>query len=181
MPHITIPRPEPTEYAPAFASYVDRVPPGDLSLAILTEQLAETIGPLEGLSDSEAGFRYAPGKWSIKQVLGHLIDTERIMIYRALCFARGETVMLPGFDEDAYVAHAKFDRRSLADLISEFRLVRAATIPFFAGLDPEELARCGVANSRPYSVRAVAYIIAGHERHHAAILRERYLSTRHAR
>jgi hypothetical protein len=102
-------------------------------------------------------------------------DTERIMTYRALSFARGEAVMLPGFDENAYVANASFDARSLADLLAELRAVRAATVPFFASLNAEELARRGRANNRDYSVRSFAYIIAGHELHHANIFRERYL------
>lgn len=176
--HIT--RPEASEYAPYFATYIDKVPAGDV-LALLTRQVEDTCTLLNGLSASEAGYRYAPEKWSIREVVGHVTDTERIMTYRALCFARGETVMLPGFDENAYVAGASFEARSLADLLDELRTVRAATVSFFASLNEQELARRGRANNREYSVRAFAFILAGHELHHASILRERYLPHARAR
>ena len=162
MGAVKIERPAPGEYAPIFGRYVERVPEGDV-LETLRRQVGETAALLEGLSEHEAGFRYAEGKWSIKQVVGHVADTERIMVYRALCFARGERVALPGFEEDDYVRNAKFDTRPLADLVAELRAVLAGTIPFFAGLDAEEAARAGTANNRPYSVRALAYIVAGHE------------------
>jgi uncharacterized damage-inducible protein DinB len=128
-----------------------------------------------GLSDPAADHRYAEGKWSIKEVLGHLIDADRIFLYRALCFARGEPNELPGWDENEYVARAKFGARPLAGLVAELRAARADTVSFFSGLDAEELMRRGTANRRGYSVRSIAYVIAGHERHHARILRERYL------
>jgi hypothetical protein len=171
-----IERPEPGEYAPYFERYVTQVPPQADILEILRRQVDETAALLGGLSEREAGFRYAEGKWSIREVVGHVADTERIMVYRALCFARGERAALPGFEEDDYVRNARFDARPLADLLTEFRTVRAATIPFFAGLDVEELRRSGTANARPYSVRAVAFIVAGHERHHVRVLNERYLA-----
>jgi hypothetical protein len=180
MSSAVITRPDASEYAPYFAAYVANVPAGDV-LAVLTRQVEDTCSLLSGLSDVEAGYRYAPGKWSIKEVIGHVTDTERIMTYRALCFARGETAMLPGFDENTYVANASFDARSLADLLAELRAVRAATVPFFASLNEQELARRGRANNRDYSVRAFPYIIAGHEQHHANILRERYLPHARAR
>ncbi len=169
-----IERPAAGEYAPYFAQYVSRIGDEDI-LELLERQIGETATALAGLDDRDAEFRYAEGKWSIKEVLGHVADTERVMVYRAVCFARGERSPLPGFDENEYVRHAKFGARRLADLVAEFRAVRAATIPFFAGLDAEELMRAGTANNRPYTVRAVAYIVAGHERHHRAILEERYL------
>ncbi|MGH7623848.1 MAG: DinB family protein [Gemmatimonadaceae bacterium] len=175
-----IPYPDATEYAPYFARYIERVPEGDI-LDTLTRQSAETATLLAGVSESEASFRYAPDKWSIRQVVGHMGDTERIMLYRALSFARGEQAMLPGFDENAYVDDARFDGRSMKGLADEFRLVRAATIPFFAALTPEELRRVGAANNRTYTVRALAWIIAGHEMHHVSLLRERYLSAVRAR
>jgi len=171
---VRIERPAPEEYAPPFARYIEQVPDGDV-LALLRRQVDETAALLGKVSERDAGFRYAEGKWSIRQVVGHVADTERIFVYRALCFARGERAMLPGFEEDAYVAQAKFDARPLADLVAELRAVRAATIPFFAGLDAEELGRAGTANDRPYTVRSIAWIVAGHERHHTAILAARYL------
>ena len=167
-------RPAADEYAPYFGRYIEQVGDGDV-LEILRRQAGETAALLAGLSERDAGYRYGEGKWSIKEVVGHVADTERVMVYRAVCFARGEAAPLPGFDENAYVANAKFGARPLADLAAEFQAVRAATIPFFRGLDGEELVRRGSANNRPYSVRAVAYIVAGHERHHRTILEERYL------
>lgn len=169
-----IERPAADEYAPYFGRYVEQVGDGDV-LAILRRQSGETAALLAGLSERDAEYRYGEGKWSIKEVVGHVADTERVMVYRAVCFARGEAAPLPGFDENAWVANAKFGARTLADLAAELQAVRAATIPFFRSLDGEELMRRGTANNRPYSVRAVAYIVAGHERHHRAILEERYL------
>lgn len=173
MSTTAIPRPAASEYAPFFETYVSKVPPGDV-LATLARQVEETAALLDGLGDAEAEYRYLPGKWSIKEVVGHIADSERIFVYRALCAARGERVELPGFDEDAYVAAAHFDRRSLRDLVAELRAVRAATLSFFASLGEEDLARAHSANHKPYTVRSVAYIIAGHERHHARLLAERY-------
>jgi uncharacterized protein (TIGR03083 family) len=170
-----IERPAAGEYAPYFERYVSQVGDGDI-LEILRLQVDETTALVAGMSERDAAFRYAEGKWSVKQVVGHVADTERIMLYRALCFARGERQMLPGFEENDYVASARFDARPLADLVAEFRAVRAATIPFFSGLDADELKRAGTANDRPYTVRALAFVIGGHERHHATILRDRYLA-----
>jgi len=180
MASVTIARPDPSEYVPYFAQYVDKVPPGDV-LALLGKQGDETVAALKGLSDQQALYRYAPGKWSIKQVVGHISDTERVFVYRALCFARGDQQGLPGFDENEYVAGARFDDRPLSDHLAELRAVRVATVTFFAGLNQEELLRTGVANQRKYTVRAVAFIIAGHERHHLALLRERYLKAANGR
>jgi hypothetical protein len=176
MPKARIERPAAGEYAPYFERYVTQVPEGADILEILRRQGDETAALLGGLTEQDGGFRYADGKWSIREVVGHVADTERIMVYRAVCFARGERAPLPGFEENDYVRNAKFDARPLADLVAEFRAVRAATIPFFAGLDAEELRRTGTANDKPYSVRAVAFIVAGHERHHVGILRDRYLA-----
>lgn len=169
-----IARPAAAEHAPYFERYIALVPEGDV-LELLRRQVDDTVALVGRLNDREADFRYAEGKWSVKEVIGHVADTERIMVYRALCFARGETAALPGFEENEYVARAKFGGRTLGDLLAELKLVRAGTVPFFAGLDAEELMRRGTANSRPYSVRALAYIVAGHERHHATVLAERYL------
>jgi hypothetical protein len=167
-------RPDPSEYAPSFARYVARVPEGDVR-ALLPRQIERTLAVLRDLSEDEAAFRYAPGKWSVKEVVGHVADGERIMVYRALCFARGEAQELPGFDEDPYVAAAAFDRRTLADLAAELGAVRAASVAFFQGLAPDHFLREGVANRNRCTVRALAYIIAGHELHHVTVLQERYL------
>ena len=120
-------------------------------------------------------FRYAEGKWSIREVLGHLVDTERIMGYRACCVARGETASLPGFDENAYVANASFDACPLSGLLEELQHVREGHLAFFRHLDGKAWARIGAANAHPISARALAYVMVGHPRHHLAVLRERYL------
>lgn len=179
MPRASIPRPDVTEYARYFQRYIDQVPDGNL-VDLLDQQAAETRAMLGSLSDADARFRYGPDKWSIKEVLGHVTDTERIMTYRALCFARGEQGVLPAFDENAYVAASRFDERNAADQLAELAQVRAATIAFFDGLSQDELMRRGRTSSGEYSVRAMAYIVAGHERHHQQILTERYLSVLHA-
>ena len=175
MTTATIARPEETEYAPYYGKYIALVPDGDL-IDVLAGQIEDTARLVGGVAERDAGYRYADGKWSIKEVLGHLADAERVFAYRALRFARGDATPLPGFDENAFVAHARFDARRLGELVGELRAVRAATVALFAGLAPDELARRGVANQTEMSVRAIAYVIAGHERHHGAILRERYLA-----
>lgn len=172
---MTIPRPDAAEYAPFYGTYVGKVPEGDV-LQILEDQRRETARLLAGLPEAKALHRYAPGKWSIKEVVGHLMDSERVFCYRALRFARADQTALPGFDEKAWVPAGSFDARSLADLAAELDAVRRATIALFRGLDAPALARHGTANNKEISVRALAYIIAGHERHHVGILRERYLA-----
>jgi uncharacterized damage-inducible protein DinB len=171
---LRISRPEAGEYIEYYSTYIDKVPDTDV-VALLAKQIDETVSTLSGLSDKEALYRYAPGKWSIKQIVGHMADTERIFVYRALCFARKEKQSLPGFDENDFVNAASFDNRSLADHLAEFRNVRAATLAFLKGLNEEEMKRMGTANGKPLSVRAVAYILAGHEKHHMGVIRERYL------
>ena len=174
MPASYTDRPAPSEYAPFYAGYVGLVPPGDL-ISLLETQLDETLGLLGGLSDEEAGFRYAPDKWSIKQVVDHLIEAERIFVYRALAFSRNETKHLPGYEQNDYVAAANFDEQSWSGLLDEWRAVRKATVCFFRGLNAAMMERAGVASEVSFTVRALACIIAGHERHHVAVLRERYV------
>jgi len=171
----TIPRPDATEYAPFYGTYVGKVPDGDL-LELLERQRRETQNLLAGLSDTQALHRYAPGKWSIKEVVGHLMDSERVFCYRALRFARADEKPLQGFDDKAWVPAGSFDARPLADLAAELDAVRRATIALFGGFDAAALARKGTANNNEVTVRALAWIVAGHERHHVAILRERYLA-----
>jgi len=168
-----IPRPVAAEYAPYYGRYIDKVPDGDL-LRTLEDQGRETQAVLAGLSEAKALYRYAPGKWSVKEVVGHVTDTERVFSYRALRFARGDATALPGFDENAWVPAGSFDARSLADLAAELDAVRRATLALFRGLDAAALARRGTASDNAVSVRAIAWIIAGHERHHVALLHERY-------
>ena len=170
---VAIPRPDATEYDPYFGGYVSRVPEGDL-VATLEAQRRETQSLVAGLTEARALHRYAPGKWSIKEVIGHVTDTERVFCYRAMRFARGDQTPLPGFDEKLYAPAGRFDARPVADLAAELDAVRRATIALLRSFDAEALGRRGTANGKEVSVRALAYIIAGHERHHVAILRERY-------
>jgi len=167
-------KPDSTEYAPYFEKYVSLVPEGEI-VATLGKQIENTLGLLGGLSETQGDLRYAPGKWSVKEVIGHLIDAERIFAYRALRFARNDATPLSGFDENSYVANADFGLRSLADLAEEFEHVRQSSIYLLKHLDGDSCLRRGVANDNEISVRALAYIIAGHELHHVGILRSRYL------
>ena len=175
MAQSTIDRPAATEYAPYYERYISRVPDGDL-IELLERQLEDTLALLRAVPEERADARYAPGKWSIKEVVGHLSDTERVFAYRALRIARNDPTPLPGFDQDEYVRHGGFDARTLADLAAEFSAVRRATMDVFRYLDRDALSRRGVANGAEVSVRALAYIIAGHERHHGEVLRTRYLT-----
>ena len=169
-----IPRPDASEHLPYYAKYVDRVPDGDL-LQTLREQLDETRALVGGLDEAQGGHRYEPGKWSIREVLNHVIDAERIFAYRALRISRGDQTPLESFDENAYATAANADARTLADLADELQHVRLANLALLRSLSDEALARRGTASGGPVSVRALAWIIAGHERHHVALLRERYL------
>jgi hypothetical protein len=165
-------RPQPNEYAAAFETYIRLVPECHI-LTRLEQQIEGTLALLHDVSESEAETRHAPYTWSIKEVVGHLIDSERIFGIRALRFARQDPTELPGFDENHYVRHAGFDSRPLGSLAQEFELVRRSHILFFRGLDREAWIRSGVANGHAVTVRALAYIIAGHEQHHVTILHER--------
>ena len=170
----TIQRPGADEFAPFYANYVNDVPDGDIT-DVLEAQARELVALLDRLDGERADFRYAPDKWSVKEVMGHVADTERIFAYRALRISRGDATPMAGFDQDTYVANAQFDRRGLGELVDEFRAVRAATVLLFRSMTEEESRRAGSANSVPVTARALAFIAAGHERHHARILRERYL------
>ena len=166
-------RPANNEYDPYYHRYISLVPEQDVLIA-LDQQLAETMILLRSLSEQHGAFRYERGKWSVKEVLGHLIDTERVMSYRALRIARGDRTALEGFEQDDYVKNGAFDNRSVANLGREFEQVRRATISLFRNLEPEAWERRGIANKVEVSVRALAYIIAGHELHHKALLKDRY-------
>lgn len=177
MAELTIDRPEETEYAPFYGRYVSLVPSGDI-LTTLSAQLDDALAFLRAIPASDGGSRYAPGKWSIKELVGHVIDAERIFAYRALCFARNDGAPLAGFEENEYVRQASFNDYPLGDLVDEFESVRKSTLFFFRHLDAEAWMRRGVASESEVSVRALAYIIAGHELHHRGILRDRYLQAR---
>ena len=167
-------RPAADEYAPFYETYVSLVPEGDV-VGTLSRQLEETLVLLRNVPASREDFSYEPGKWSIKEVVGHMTDGERIFSYRALCIARGDKQNLPGMDQEEYMAGANFNTRRLADLAAEFEYVRRATLSLLRHLDPEAWLRRGTANGHEVSVRALAHILAGHEAHHVRVLRERYL------
>lgn len=173
MTATVFPRPEAGEYAPFYAGYVAGVPDGDL-LALLEDQLRSVLALCEGLTDAQADHAYAPGKWTVKEVLGHLIDAERIFAYRVLRIARGDATPLPGFDENAYAPESGAAARSVASLAAEFSAVRHATLALLRTLTPTTAARRGTASGNPATARAVAWIIAGHAAHHLRVLRERY-------
>ena len=169
-------RPDTTEYLSYYGKYISMVPDGDI-LAVLERQMEDTAGFLGTIPESQASFRYAPDKWSIKELVGHVIDGERIFAYRALWFARNDKTPLPGFEQDDYVRNGAFDNHRLSDLASELKSVRQATLFLFKHLDRDAWTRRGVANDDEVSVRALAYIIAGHELHHREVLRTKYLSS----
>jgi hypothetical protein len=166
--------PERSEAAEYYFTYINQVPAGDIC-ETLRAQLAETSRLLEGISEEQSLYRYAPGKWSIRQVVGHLNDTERLFVFRALWFARGFDSPLPSFDQDVAVSTAAADERSWRSHVDEFRAVRAGTSAFFDTLPADAWVRRGIASGNPFTVRALAYIAAGHVTHHATILRNRYL------
>jgi hypothetical protein len=167
-------RPAPGEYNEYYGKYISRVPTGDIS-ALLRDQIGDTRALLASVKPGEADCGYAPGKWTIKEVVGHLCDTERIMSYRALRIARGDKIDLHGFDENEYVPAGSFGDRDLASLTEELTTVRNATIALLRGLPHEAWPRRGSANGSEVSVRALASIIAGHELHHRELLETRYL------
>jgi hypothetical protein len=167
-------RPAPSEYAPYYQAYIDAVPEGDV-LGLLVLGIEDTIGLLGDLDELTALHRYAEGKWSIKEIIGHLSDTERIFAYRALRFARADQTPLPGYEQDNFVEHGGFDARSVSELLDEFRTVRAASVALFRGMSPEMFSRKGTASGFEFTVRAIPYILAGHERHHVTVIKLRYL------
>jgi hypothetical protein len=167
-------RPAASEYLPYYERYIGLVPEGDV-VATLVNQMIETQALLRALPASVATYRYAPDKWSVNEIVGHMIDSERIFTSRALRFARNDPAPMPSFDQDDYVRNATFDSYPLADVASELEAVRQATIFLFRHMDEQAWSRKGVANNAEVSVRALAYIVAGHELHHREILSARYL------
>ena len=163
------------EYLPYYHEYIRRVPAGDV-LAVLQNQITESLTLLRGLSEAQVMQRPAPGEWNIKEVIGHLADGERLFSFRALCFARGEQAALPSFDPDAYVANGNFSDRMLADLCDEFAAIRQTSLYLFRSFAPEVTLRQGIASNNPISVRALIYICAGHEHHHMESIRQVYLA-----
>lgn len=169
-------RPAADEYPPYYALYINQVPEGDV-IALLGQQIERTRNLLAPLTDAQARFRYAEGKWSPKEIVGHLADAERVFSYRLLTFARSDSSPLPGFDENAYVPASEADRLPLVQVVDELARVRGATIALLQGLPDAAWTRSGTANGKSISVRSLAWIIAGHEIHHARVLAERYIGT----
>lgn len=167
-------RPDPDEHASYQGAYIQLVPDEDI-IALLATQLGDTLRLFDGLSEAQAETGYAPGKWSFKELLGHLADTERVFAYRALRISRGDATPLPGFEQDDYVAALDFNACTLDDLERELRAVRAATVYLFRNLPEEAMTRAGTTSGHRFTVRAAAYTIAGHERHHRRFLETRYL------
>ena len=166
-------RPQSDEYAPYYEKYVSLIASDDI-LGVLETQRVQMAQLLAARSDREGNFRYAPDKWSVKEIIGHICDAERIFAYRLLRIGRGDKTPLPGFEQDDYIPTGNFNARTLADLAAEFAAVRAGTITLVQSLPQEAWARAGTASNNPVSARALAYIIAGHEMHHRRILDEKY-------
>ncbi len=175
MTTMTSTRPGPDEHAAFYANYIRLVPDGD-ALSLLDQQRKDTKKLLGAISEAKATYRYAPDKWSIRGVVGHVTDSERVFAYRALSIGRGDPNPLPGFDEKTWAQASGSDDRTLKDLVKEYDLVRGATVALFRSLSDEAWTRRGTANNNPVSVRALCWIILGHERHHVRILQERYLA-----
>lgn len=174
-PRARIDRPETDEYAEYYGRYISLAPAGDFleGLRSQAERMVETFG---GLTDQQGAFAYAPGKWSIAEVLGHLADTERLFGFRALHMARGDASPLPGMEQDEWMQGAEFAGRSAAELLRDWLVVRAGTIAFAEGLPAAAPTRTGIASERRFSVRALLHAIPGHVEYHLAIHRERYLA-----
>lgn len=169
-------RPQPNEYAPYYEQYVSLVPE-DRIVPVLAAQPAELDAMFANVPEERGTYAYADGKWTIKELLGHLIDGERMFAYRVLRISRGDKTPIEGFEQDGYIENAHANERSFADLLREFRLVREANVMLFDHLKPEAWAWTGTANELEISVRALVWIMAGHIRHHVAILKERYLAS----
>jgi len=166
-------RPEATEHAPYYGKYISLVPDGDI-VALLEQQLRGTTALLSSVSEEQAEYRYAPEKWTVKQVLGHVTDTERIFAYRALRISRHDATPIEGFEQDDYVRYGPFETCKMTELVEDFADVRRATLSVFRRLEAEAWQRRGTANQNEVTVRALAYCIAGHELHHIAILKDKY-------
>jgi uncharacterized protein (TIGR03083 family) len=171
---MSLSRPLPGEYSEGYAPYIAAAVEGDV-LTLLQGQMGEVAALFAGLSETQGAFRYAPGKWSLKDLLQHLSDAERIFAYRCLRIGRGDATPMPGFEEDAYAAAAQADARSMADLLADWRAVRSASLSLFRSLPDEAWGNQGTTNNRPITARCIRYIALGHAAHHLAVIRERYL------
>jgi uncharacterized damage-inducible protein DinB len=166
-------KPQPDEFVPYYNTYISKVPDGDV-IGFLERSKDSTYQLFNNLTDEQANYAYSEGKWTLKEALGHIIDTERVFAFRAFCYSR-EFVEFPGFDQDIYVANSTFNSRSIQDLAAEFKAVRESNLFFIKALTDDQLNRKGIASGNPATVRAMIYMIAGHELHHVDIVKERYL------
>lgn len=171
---IEVERPGAGEFDPAFDGYVGHLADGESVIEVLTDQVEQVSVQFEGTAEARGDYRYAPGKWSLKEVIGHLSDTERVFAYRALRVGRGDATALTGFDDQTYVAEMMAESRSLSDVTDEWKAVRKATLCLFMGFPAAAWLRRGTASGHPISVRALAYVIAGHTRHHLEVIDARY-------
>ena len=176
-PSFVIARPQPGEYSPYYERYISLVQGEDI-LSTLDQQRRQTMLLLSGRDDADGEFRYAPGKWSAKELLGHVCDTERVFAYRALRISRADATPMEGFEQDDYVRNGPFANHPLADVVEDFIAVRRATLSLLRNLDEAAWMRRGFANKNEVSVRGLAYIIAGHELHHRRILEQKYFAGR---
>ncbi len=172
---LVISRPEPSEYAPYYSRYISLVPENDI-LTTLDSQRRQMLLLLSGRDEADGDFRYAPDKWTVKELLGHVCDTERIFAYRALRISRGDRTPIEGFEQDDYVRNGPFAKRPLAEVIEDFIAVRRATLTLLRNLDEPAWLRRGIANKNEVTVRAIAYTAAGHELHHRRILEQKYFA-----
>lgn len=173
MPALVTGRPQADEYATYYGTYISKVTEEDI-LGVMEGEAARTQAVLRQIGEAKSLFRYSPDKWSIKEVVGHMADTERIMAYRAFRFGRADSQAIPGFEQDDYVRTANFDQVPFVELVQQLADLRRATLSLFKTMDDEAWSRRGTASGNPFSVRALAYIIPGHERHHMQVLHERY-------
>ncbi|MHB1688541.1 MAG: DinB family protein [Ignavibacteriaceae bacterium] len=167
-------RPVKGDYSPYYEAYISKVE-GENGIVILKSQLSSAIKYFDEIPEDKGTYSYAVGKWSIKELIGHIIDTERVFAYRAMCFARGEIKSLPGFEQDDYVKAANFNKKKLSDLTNEFKLLREANIAMFKNFDEAVFNYRGLANEKEITVLSILFIISGHAIHHINILKERYL------
>lgn len=165
--------PKEDEYGSFYEGYIKLVEPPNV-IQTMIKQGQQVYALIRQLSDKKAHFRYEEGKWSVKEIIGHLVDTERIMAYRALCISRGEEKPLPGYDHNDYVVNGQFDQRTLQSLSNEYDALRNANISMFSSYGEQQMQRTGTANDNPVSVRALAFIITGHEKHHLNVLEDKY-------
>ena len=167
-------RPEESEYHPYFKSYIDSIETDDI-LGFLSNQIDELSILILSLTEPEANYSYAEGKWTIKQLLGHIVDCERISGYRTMCIARGEKISLPGFDQNGYVINGNFSKRDLKSMVEEFTLLRKSLLILSGNLDDDALRRSGFSNNKELTAGSLLFIIGGHAKHHLDILKEKYL------